>query len=184
MPFSPHDKLGSYEVIGQIGAGGMGEVYRARDLRLGRAVAIKVLPETVAADPERRSRFEAEARAASALNHPGIVTVFDVGAEEGRAYLVTEFIDGETLRQSRPESLRKQLDVAAQVAEALAAAHAAGITHRDLKPENIMVARDYRAKILDFGLARQAINSQDDATVSRAGKAARSSRLSMFRSSG
>ena len=165
MPFSPHDRLGSYEVVEQIGVGGMGEVYRARDVRLGRTVAIKVLPDTVASDPARRSRFETEARAASALNHPGIVTVFDIGTENGRAYLVTEFIDGETLRQSRPESLRRQLDIAAQVAEALAAAHAAGITHRDLKPENIMVTRDYRAKILDFGLARQAGASSDDATL-------------------
>src|SRR5215467_14132766 len=168
MPLSPHDKLGAYEVIGQIGAGGMGEVYRARDLRLGRTVAIKVLPEAVAADPARRSRFEAEARAASALNHPGIVTVFDIGTDDGCSYLVTEFIDGETLRQSRPESLRRQLDIAAQIAEALAAAHAAGITHRDLKPENIMVTRDHRIKILDFGLARQSTASSDESTLSGA----------------
>src|SRR5262245_10360386 len=168
MPYSPRDKLGSYEVVEQIGAGGMGEIYRARDLRLGRAVAIKVLPDAVASDPARRSRFEAEARAASALNHPGIVTVFEIGTENGRAYLVTEFIDGKTLRESRPESMRRQLDIAAQVAEALAAAHAAGITHRDLKPENIMVTRDYRAKILDFGLARQAGAAPDDATLSGA----------------
>ena len=134
----------------------MGEVYRAIDTRLGRDVALKILPENFANNADRRARFEAEARAASCLNHPGIVTVYDVGTESGSAYLVTEFIDGDNLRKARPESLRRQLDIAAQVAEALAVAHAAGITHRDLKPENIMVTRDGRAKILDFGLARQA----------------------------
>jgi serine/threonine protein kinase len=129
-------------------------------------VAAKILPPGVVNDPERRARFEKEAKAVSALNHPGIVTVFDIGEENAMLYMVTEFIDGATLRQQRPESLRKQLDLAAQVAEALAAAHRGGITHRDLKPENIMItARDGRAKILDFGLARHVVTS-DQATMS------------------
>ncbi len=149
-------RLGPYEIAGALGAGGMGEVYRAKDTRLGREVAIKILPEAFAHDPDRRARFETEARAASALHHPGIVTLFDVGSENGAVYLVSELVDGTTLREARPELLRRQLDIAAQVAEALAAAHAAGITHRDLKPDNIMVTREGRAKILDFGLARHA----------------------------
>jgi serine/threonine protein kinase len=114
------------------------------------------LPDRLASNPDRRARFETEARASSALNHPGIVTIHDTGSADGVAYIVTEFIDGASLRQSRPEALRRQLDIAAQIAEALAAAHAARITHRDLKPENIMVTGDGRVKILDFGLARQA----------------------------
>jgi serine/threonine protein kinase len=152
-------QLGVYEITALLGKGGMGEVYRARDPRLGRDVALKILPDHLTNHPDRRARFETEARAASALNHPGIVTIHDIGNADGVAYLVTEFIDGASLRQSRPETLRRQLDVAAQIAEALAAAHAAGITHRDLKPENIMITRDSRVKILDFGLARQAARS-------------------------
>ncbi len=143
----------------------MGEVYKARDVRLGREVALKVLPAALAADPARRARFETEARAASALNHPGILTVFDVGSENGLAYLVTEFIDGQTLRHARPKTLRRQLDAAAQIAEALAAAHAGGITHRDLKPENVMLTRDGRVKVLDFGLARHASVAAEDSTL-------------------
>src|SRR5262249_5118075 len=152
-------QLGAYEITALLGKGGMGEVYKARDTRLGRNVALKILPDRLANHPDRRARFETEARAASSLNHPGIVTIHDIGNADGVAYLVTEFIDGASLRQSRPETLRRQLDVAAQIAEALAAAHAAGITHRDLKPENIMITRDSRVKILDFGLARQAAKS-------------------------
>jgi serine/threonine protein kinase len=155
-------RLGPYEILALIGAGGMGEVYRARDTRLGRDVALKILPDRLANNPDRRARFETEARAASALNHPGIVTIHDIGNVDGVAYMVTEFIDGASLRQSRPEALRRQLDIAAQIAEALAAAHAARITHRDLKPENIMVTRDGRVKILDFGLARQAASPTDE----------------------
>ena len=141
----------------------MGEVYKARDSRLSRDVALKILPSEVAGDPSRRARFENEARSASALNHPGIVAVYDIGQSDNALYIVTEVVDGPTLRDSSPESLRKQIDVGAQVAEALAAAHAKGITHRDLKPDNIMVARDGRAKILDFGLAKNAgpISQQD-----------------------
>ena len=156
MFLSTGARLGPYEILSNLGVGGMGEVYRAKDTRLGREVAIKILPEAFARDSDRRARFETEARAASALHHPGIVTLFDIGSENDTVYLVSELVDGTTLRESRPESLRRQLDIAVQVAEALAAAHAAGITHRDLKPDNIMVTREGRAKILDFGLARRA----------------------------
>ena len=136
-------------MVSPLGAGGMGEVYRARDPRLNRDVALKILPAEVAADPSRRQRFEIEARAVAALSHPNIVAVYDVG--EG--YIVSELVDGEPLRGVR-FGLRKTLDIAAQIASGLAAAHAAGVVHRDLKPENILLTRDGRAKILDFGLAR------------------------------
>jgi serine/threonine protein kinase len=127
----------------------MGEVYRARDTRLGRDVALKILPPEVAQDASRRARFEQEARAVAALNHPNIVAVFDVGD----GYMVTELVEGEPL-QATDSGLRKTLDIAAQIASGLAAAHAAGIVHRDLKPDNVLVTKDGRAKILDFGLAR------------------------------
>ena len=146
---APGTRLGPYEVVSPLGAGGMGEVYRARDPRLNRDVALKILPAEVAADPSRRQRFEIEARAVAALSHPNIVAVYDVG--EG--YIVSELVDGEPLRGAR-FGLRKTLDIAAQIASGLAAAHAAGVVHRDLKPENILLTRDGRAKILDFGLAR------------------------------
>ncbi len=136
-------------MVSPLGAGGMGEVYRARDPRLNRDVALKILPAEVAADPSRRQRFEIEARAVAALSHPNIVAVYDVG--EG--YIVSELVDGEPLRGAR-FGLRKTLDIAAQIAGGLAAAHAAGVVHRDLKPDNILLTRDGRAKILDFGLAR------------------------------
>jgi serine/threonine protein kinase len=148
----------------------MGDVYRAKDSRLGRSVALKVLPPDVANDANRRQRFDAEARAASALNHPNILSVFDTGTHEGLAYMVTELIEGESLRdmlRQGPLPVSRVVDLASQVADALAVAHAAGIIHRDLKPENIMVTRDGRAKVLDFGLAKQveAPNTADsDAT--------------------
>ncbi|MEO7145813.1 MAG: protein kinase [Bryobacteraceae bacterium] len=151
-------RLGPYEIVAQLGAGGMGEVYRARDTRLDRDVALKILLSGVASDPARLQRFEQEARAAGALNHPNIVAVYDIGREDGVSYIVSELVEGESLRdliQRGPVPLRKLLDLAAGAASGLAAAHAAGIVHRDLKPENIMIARDGRAKILDFGLARQ-----------------------------
>ena len=137
----------------------MGEVYRAHDTRLGRDVALKVLHAEVAQSADRRARFEREARAVAALNHPNIVAIFDIGEENGLVYFVSELVDGESLRhriEQGPLPVRELLDIAAQMAEGMAAAHAAGITHRDLKPENIMLARDRRVKILDFGLARQA----------------------------
>jgi Tol biopolymer transport system component len=169
MPLAPGTRLGPYEIVAPLGAGGMGEVYRARDARLGRDVALKILPAELAGDPSRRQRFELEARAVAALNHPNIVAVYDVGFEDRAAYIVSELVQGETLRaviQHGPVPLRKTLDVAVQIADGLAAAHAAGIAHRDLKPENIMLAEDGRVKILDFGLAKSIANAADrpDAT--------------------
>jgi len=164
-------RLKHYEILGPLGAGGMGEVYRARDTRLGRDIALKVLPETVAHSVERQHRFEQEARTVASLNHPNIVALHDIGDEQGVAFIVTELVDGETLRgASYP--LRKAIEIAAQIAEGLAAAHAVSITHRDLKPENVMVTRDGRAKILDFGLAEQRgerVPTGNTATVTGAG---------------
>jgi predicted Ser/Thr protein kinase len=151
MALTPGTRFGPYEITAPLGAGGMGEVYRARDTRLGRDVALKILPPDMARDPSRRQRFEIEARAVAALNHPNIVAVYDVG--EG--YIVSELVEGESLRSVKLGQ-RKAIDAAVQIAEGLAAAHAAGITHRDLKPENILLTRDGRVKILDFGLARMA----------------------------
>jgi serine/threonine protein kinase len=159
-------QLGPYEIVGPLGSGGMGEVYRARDTRLGRLVALKVLPADFACDHDRRHRFEQEARAIAALNHPNVVAVYDVG--EG--YFVSELVDGGPIRGLNLP-LRKAIEVAAQIADGLAAAHAAGLTHRDLKPENILLTRDGRAKILDFGLAKvePAVNRDTTLTVTRPG---------------
>lgn len=146
----------------------MGQVWRARDTRLGRFVAVKVLPPDLAGDPDRRQRFEAEARAVGALNHPNIVAVYDVGDQEGEAYLVSELVEGESLRaliERGPLSSRKLTDLASQIADGLSAAHGLGIVHRDLKPENIMVTREGRAKILDFGLAKQIPKSTGEDTA-------------------
>ena len=153
----PGTRLGPYEIVATLGAGGMGEVYRARDSRLKREVAIKVLPASFSRDPERLRRFELEAQAAGSLNHPGITAVYDFGTHEGAPYIVTELLEGETLRAriaGGPLPSRKALDYAAQLARGLAAAHEKGIVHRDLKPENVFVTRDGRVKILDFGLAK------------------------------
>src|ERR1700746_2415420 len=150
-------KLGPYEIQSPLGAGGMGEVYRARDTRLDREVAIKVLPESLTSDPDRLRRFEQEARAAAALNHPNILVVYQMATHEGVSYMVTEILDGETLRERLrrgPIPLRKAIDYAGQIAHGLAAAHDKGIVHRDLKPENLFVTKDGRVKVLDFGLAR------------------------------
>jgi Tol biopolymer transport system component len=150
-------RLGPYEIVAPLGAGGMGEVWRAKDTRLGREVAIKVLPAEFAADADRLRRFEQEARAASALNHPNIVTLYEVGTSEAGPYLVLEKIEGRSLHEilrDGPLPLRRLLTLASQIAEGLAKAHGAGIVHRDLKPANVMVTDDGFAKILDFGLAR------------------------------
>jgi eukaryotic-like serine/threonine-protein kinase len=157
MPTGSGARLGPYVLGPALGAGGMGEVYRAHDSRLGRDVAIKLLPPDVADDPERLRRFESEARAAAALNHPNILVVHDVGREHDTSYLVTELLEGRTLRDvidGGAVPLTRALDYAVQIAEGLAAAHARGIVHRDLKPENVFVTADGRVKILDFGLAK------------------------------
>ena len=157
MALAAGTKLGPYEILALLGAGGMGEVYRARDERLRRDVALKVLPASFTTDADRLRRFESEAHAASALNHPNIVTVHDIGKSNGTAYMAMELIDGASLRQmlasgALPE--KKMLEVAVQIADGLAKAHSAGIVHRDLKPENVMVSRDGFVKLLDFGLAK------------------------------
>ncbi len=144
-------------MLGPLGAGGMGEVYKALDPRIGRQVALKLLPESLANDPERRRRFEQEARLAAALNHPNVMAIYDVGLDQHPPYIVAELVAGESLRgliEAGPLAVRKTIDVAAQMAAGLAAAHAAGIVHRDLKPENIIVTPEGVAKILDFGVAR------------------------------
>ncbi len=153
MSFATGTILGPYKIQGPLGAGGMGQVYRARDSRLGRDVALKTLPPEYSRDPGFRQRFAQEARAVGSLNHPNIVSVYDVGAQGEIAYMVTELVEGDPLRSSG-QGLRKILDLAVQVAGGLAAAHQAGVVHRDLKPSNVLVTRDGRAKILDFGLAK------------------------------
>ena len=153
----PLSSLGPYEIVGPLGAGGMGQVFRAHDPRLQRSVALKILQDASALDPDRRRRFAQEAIAASALNHPNILTVFDVGADGETPYIVSELIEGVSLRAEMNRGrlpLKRILEIAHQIAEGLAAAHEAGITHRDLKPENVMITRDGRVKIVDFGLAK------------------------------
>jgi Tol biopolymer transport system component/serine/threonine protein kinase len=167
---SPGDRLGRYEVLAPLGAGGMGEVYRARDARLDREVALKVLREEVAHDPERLRRFEREARAVAALNHPHILAVHDIGSEQGLAYVVFELLEGQTLRgllQSGPQPARSVVDYGMQICRGLAAAHERGIVHRDLKPENVFLTEERQVKILDFGLARRS-ESPGEALASEA----------------
>ena len=158
MSLTSGTKLGPYEIQSAIGAGGMGEVYRAHDSRLGRDVALKILPESFTRESDRLHRFEQEARAVAALNHPNILAVFDIGQQNGSPYLVSELLEGETLRTVLDRgalSQRKAIEYGVQIAQGLAAAHEKGIVHRDLKPENIFLTRDARVKILDFGLAKQ-----------------------------
>jgi serine/threonine-protein kinase len=157
MSLAPGTRLGPYEILGLLAVGGMGEVYRASDARLGRQVAIKVLPERLACEPEALERFEREARAVAALSHPNILAIYDFGSGDGLCYAVTELLEGKTLRgrlQAGPLPLRKAVDYARQIARGLAAAHDRGIVHRDLKPENLFVSQDEQVKVLDFGLVR------------------------------
>jgi Tol biopolymer transport system component len=175
MTLAAGTRLGPYEVTAPLGSGGMGEVYRARDTRLGRDVAVKVLPASLSADAERLRRFEQEARATGALDHPNILAIHDVGTHEGSPYVVTELLEGETLR-ARINGIalpaRKAIDYATQVARGLAAAHDRGIVHRDLKPENLFITRDGRVKILDFGLAKlKGIEALTDRETRTAGDA-------------
>ncbi len=144
MTLSPGSRLGPYEILSPLGAGGMGEVYRARDTRLGREVALKVLPEGVSLDKDRLSRFEQEARSASALNHPNIITIYDIGQAEQVAFIAMELVGGRSLRElctAEPLPVRRAIGIAVQIAEGLAKAHAVGIVHRDLKPENTSNSR-------------------------------------------
>src|SRR6266567_4973979 len=157
MVISPDTRLGRYEIRSQLGAGGMGEVYLARDPKINRDVAIKVLPAAFSSDSERLRRFEQEAQAAGALNHPNILSIYDVDTYDGSPYVVSELLEGETLRgqlNGTALSVRKAIDFALQIAHGLAAAHDKGIVHRDLKPENLFVTKDGRVKILDFGIAK------------------------------
>src|SRR6267154_5910722 len=170
MALASGTKLGPYEIVSPLGAGGMGEVYRAKDTRLGREVALKILPESFASEPERLRRFEQEARAVAALNHPNILAIHDIGAQgdgpKATPFLVSELLEGETLRAILDRGAlaqRKTIEYGVQIAHGLAAAHEKSIVHRDLKPENIFVTRDGRIKILDFGLAKLAQPEGDHA---------------------
>src|SRR5205085_5189987 len=157
MPLAASTRLGPYEIVAPLGVGGMGEVYRARDTRLARDVAVKVLPDHFAQDPRRLARFEREVKAVAALSHPNILAIHDYGTHEAVTYAVMELLEGETLRSrlsNGPLTWRKTVEICAAIADGLAAAHAKGIVHRDLKPENLFLTVDGRVKILDFGLAR------------------------------
>jgi len=149
--------LGHYKIVSSIGAGGMGEVFRATDTRLNRSVAVKILPPAFAADEDRLRRFEQEAKATSALNHPNILTVYDIGEHDGSPFIVAEMLDGEELRdrlEQGPIPVRKVIDYSQKIISGLSEAHEKDVVHRDLKPENIFITKDDRVKILDFGLAK------------------------------
>src|SRR5262245_26457864 len=164
MPLSAGERFGVYQVLSHIGRGGMGEVFRARDTRLDRVVALKTLPIDLSRDPDRRQRFEREARLTSSLNHPNIVVVYDIGEHDGLSYIAMEFVEGETLHdllRRGPLGAQAATDLAAQIADGLARAHAAGVIHRDLKPSNIMVTPELRAKVLDFGLGKAMLGDSD-----------------------
>src|SRR5438874_2835940 len=167
---SPGNRFGAYEIVSPLGAGGMGEVYRARDSRLGREVAVKILSGNLCLDRRSIERFEQEARSASALNHPNIVTIYELGEVDTTCYIAMELVEGEVVRDLLTTAsipLPKVIQIAAQVADGLAKAHEAGIVHRDLKPENLMVSRDGLVKILDFGLAKLEQPTDTDTTRSR-----------------
>ena len=158
MTLSAGTRLGSYEILAPLGAGGMGEVYRARDAKLDRDVAVKVLPAQLTANPDALARFEREAKAVAALSHPNILAIYDFGTQDGVAYAVTELLEGETLRgklDGGPVAQRQAVDWALQIARGLSAAHGKGVIHRDLKPDNVFVTKDGHVKILDFGLAKR-----------------------------
>src|SRR4030081_1573837 len=183
MTLALGSKLGSYEVLSLLGAGGMGEVYRARDTRLGRVVAIKILPAERMADEDRRRRFVKEARAASALNHPNIVTIHEIESADGNDFIVMEYVPGKTLDAVIPRQgmrLGEVLRIAIPIADAVARAHAAGIIPRDLKPANVMVGSDGAVKVLDFGLAKlvtqEEAGSPENETRTEDGDAGRLSR--------
>src|SRR5690349_8893966 len=165
MSLAEGKSIGPYDVLAHVGAGGMGEVYRARDRRLGREVALKVLPASKLTNNDRKQRFIQEAKTASSLNHPNIVTIYDIGSDDGIDYIAMEYVRGRTLDQIIPEKglrLNETLRLAIAIADALARAHAAGIVHRDLKPGNIMVTEDRQVKLLDFGLAKLVDSSVTD----------------------
>ncbi|MEZ5426776.1 MAG: serine/threonine-protein kinase [Pyrinomonadaceae bacterium] len=171
MKLEKNTVISHYKILSAIGKGGMGEVYKAHDERLDREVAIKILPSDFANDAERLTRFEQEAKATSALNHPNILTIYDIGKHDGASFIVAELLEGEELRQRLDEGtipLRKTIDYARQIVSGLSAAHEKSIVHRDLKPENIFITEDDRIKILDFGLAkiREAVDphGSEDAT--------------------
>src|SRR5664279_2335992 len=158
MPLAPGTKLGPYEILSPLGAGGMGEVWKAKDTRLDRFVAVKVLPEHLAKSPESLTRFEREAKAVAALNHPNITGIFDIGNTDGTAYVAMELLEGESLRtrlEQGPLTPKKATELAIQMAHGLSAAHEKGVVHRDLKPDNLWITKEGRLKILDFGLAKQ-----------------------------
>ena len=173
MTIAASTRLGPYEVLGPLGSGGMGEVYHARDSRMGRDVAVKVLPEAFLDSAERKQRFEQEARTTAALSHPNLLVVYDVGTHEGLPFIVTELLEGETLRdrmQGGKLTVKKALALAMQIAAGIAAAHEKGVVHRDLKPENIFILEGDRVKLLDFGLAKildSEVNRPTGATIAR-----------------
>src|SRR5580765_2338155 len=159
MPLPPGMRLGTYEIVAPLGVGGMGEVYRARDLRLGRDIALKVLPEAVAASPDRLVRFEREARMVAAINHPNIVTLHSIEEADGTRFITMELVEGQSLDQHMTAGglpVARAIDIAVAIADALTAAHDKGVVHRDLKPANVIVTQDGRVKVLDFGLAKHA----------------------------
>ncbi|KAB2963049.1 MAG: serine/threonine protein kinase, partial [Thermoanaerobaculia bacterium] len=176
-------RLGPYEIVALVGAGGMGEVYRARDTRLGRDVAIKVLPAAVAADPERLRRFEREARSTAALSHPNVLAIHDVGLHEGVPYLVEELLEGESLAERLvrgPLPVPEAVRVGVEIARGLAAAHGKEIVHRDLKPGNVFLTADGTVKLLDFGLAKLVARAASPATIAEATTAAPSTELGVL----